>query len=123
MDWAYLASLFDHKGNLNLIKVKGKEYIQLRFYSKKLEVVGAIQEFLECGSIYMKELSKKNKKWSDSFELTITSKQEIFLILNQMLPYLIIKQDFVKDTLVNHPLFEDKQILTPQKELNRVYIG
>ena len=122
MDWAYTASLFDHKGNINFIKVKGRNYMQLRFYNKQQEVLEEIKEFLDCGSIYTKELSKRNKKWRDSFELTITSKKEIFFVLNQMLPYLITKQKAVENILLNHPLFEEKQILKAPKEYVS-YIG
>jgi len=46
-----------------MIKANGKEYAQLRLYSSHKETLEEVQRFLECGNIYHKELSKKNKKW------------------------------------------------------------
>lgn len=107
VDWSYVASLFDHKGNINLLKVKGKEYIQLRLYSRDEKILKEIKTFLDCGNIYKKELSKKNRKWKDQFELTITTKEDIFLVLTQITPFLKVKQKEIQQLLSTHKLFRD----------------
>lgn len=107
VDWSYVAGLFDHRGNLNIINVNGKEYIQLRLYSKDKETLEEIKKFLECGNIYHKELSKKNKNWSDRFELTITTKEDIYIVLTQILPFLVRKKKEIETILKTHKLFKD----------------
>ena len=102
MDWSYIAGFFDQKGNINIIKVKGREYIQIRFYSDSKDILEKMQQFLECGRIYVNKLSKKNKRWHDRFELTITSIEDIFIVLSQILPFLFIKQAKVENLLINH---------------------
>ena len=94
-----------------MIKANGKEYAQLRLYSSHKETLEEVQRFLECGNIYHKELSKKNKKWKDSFELTITSKEDIYIVLTQIFPYLLKRKQEVKMVLKTHQLFKDfKQV-------------
>lgn len=107
VDWSYVASLFDHKGNLNLINVNGREYFQLRIYSSHKDTLEEVKEFLECGNIYHKKLSRKNKNWKDKFELTITTKKDIFIVLTQMLPFLMRKKKEVESILKTHKLFKD----------------
>ncbi len=106
MDWSYVAGLFDRSGNINKIKVKGREYIQLRFYNSHKGILEEIQHFMGCGRIYVKKLSKRNTKWRDRFELTITTKKDIFTVLSEMLPFLVVKQDRVYDILTNNVLFK-----------------
>lgn len=107
MDWSYVAGFFDRSGNINKIKVKGHEYIQLRFYSSHKGILEEMQRFIGCGKIYTKKLSKRNAKWHDRFELTITARRDIFVVLSEMLPFLVVKQDKVGDILTTHALFED----------------
>ena len=121
-NWPYVASLFDHRGNINLIKVKGKEYIQLRLYSSK-EVLEAIKEFLGCVNIYVKELNKKNPNWKDAYELIITTRKDTYIILNRMMPFLVAKQDKAI-SLLKHTYFEVFQPIRQEKEKEeRRYIG
>ncbi len=107
VDWSYVAGLFDHKGNLNTITSNGREYLQLRLYSSHKETLEEVKKFLECGNIYHKQLSRKNKNWKDSFELTITSKEDIYIVLAQILPYLIKKKQEVEKVLRANKLSKD----------------
>ena len=107
VDWSYLAGLFDHKGNLNVLNVNGREYFQLRIYSSHKATLEEVQKFLACGNLYQKQLSKKNKNWKDNFELTITSKEDIYIVLVQMLPYLVKRKKEIEGTLKKHKLFKD----------------
>ena len=114
MDWSYVAGLFDRSGNINRIKVKGREYLQIRFYNSNKEILEEIQHFIGFGRIYVKELSKRNTNWHDRFELTITTAKEIFIVLSEMLPFLVVKQEKVADIISHHVLFKD--ILSELKE-------
>lgn len=107
VDWSYVAGLFDHKGNLNILNVKGKEYFQLRIYSSHKETLEEVKKFLECGNIYHKQLSKKNKNWSDQFELTITTKEDIYIVLTQILPFLVKRKVEVEKVLKQHKMFKN----------------
>lgn len=107
MDWSYVSGFFDRSGNINEIKVKGHKYIQLRFYSNHKGILEEIQRFTGRGRIYVKKLSKKNVKWRDRFELTVTATKDIFIVLCEMLPFLVVKQDKVYGILTNHPLFKE----------------
>ncbi len=90
-----------------MINANGREYFQLRLYSDHKETLEEVQKFLECGNIYQKKLSKKNKNWSDSFELTITTKEDIYIILTQILPFLVKRKEEVEQLLKTHKLFKD----------------
>ncbi len=107
VDWSYVAGLFDHKGNINMITSNRREYLQLRLYSSHKETLEEVQKFLECGNIYHKQLSKKNKNWKDSFELTIASKEDIYIVLAQIYPYLIKKKQEVGKVLRANKLSKD----------------
>lgn len=127
MDWSYVAGLFDRSGNINNIKVKGREYLQIRFYSNNKGILEEIQHFIGCGKIYVKKLSKRNIKWHDRFELTITAAKEIFIVLSEMLPFLIVKQEKVAAIISHHALFRDMlselKEETEEKEEYVSYIG
>lgn len=113
VDWSYVAGLFDHKGNLNVLNANGREYFQLRIYSSHKATLEEVQKFLECGNIYQKQLSKKNKNWNDSFELTITTKEDIYIVLTQIFPYLVKRKQEIEKILKTHKLFKDfKEVST-----------
>ena len=100
-----------------MIKANGKEYAQLRLYSSHKKTLEEVKKFLECGNIYQKQLSKKNKKWKDSFELTLTSKEDIYIVLTQILPYTVKRREEIEKLLKTHKLFKDfKEVSKEAKE-------
>jgi len=123
MNYEYIAGLFDHKGNINHIRVKNREYLQLRIYSKSRAVLNKIKDFINCGNIYVKEFSKKNPKWKDNFELTLTSKDEIFTLLGKLLPFLVEKKEDAENLLIRHPSFESYDLNEKIKKEQVSYIG
>lgn len=124
MNWQYIASLFDHKGNINFVNVKGKQYMQLRIYGSDPNVLNMIHEFIGRGNIYMKQLSSKNPNWSNRFELTITNSKHIFEVFTQMMPFLLSKKDKVDELLANYPLFQELRAAEKSKKDSHLrYIG
>ena len=103
MDYQYLAGFFDGEGNINVLKIKGRFYLQLRFYNTERIVLDEIVGFLNVGKIYSRQREGANR----IYELYITKREVIKKILTNLLPFLIIKKkhaQFVLDKIDLWPL-------------------
>lgn len=91
MHWAYIAGYFDGEGNAGLYPNRGKKLVRLSWYNTHLASLIAIQEFMGCGHIRERQVRNLSKK--RSFVLSISRRAHVIKVIDQMLPYLIIKRD------------------------------
>lgn len=90
----YLAGLLDGEGSIYIGSRKEGKYIN---YNARFQIVNTNFEVMNWvknkfgGLTFIRERSKKNKKWKDSMEWFTTVKELDYLLI-KLMPYLIIKK-------------------------------
>lgn len=96
---AYIAGLIDGEGSIGLVKHKEKKcprgwyydpYVSISNTSEKL--MKYIKEVTGIGFYRKKQFKNFNKKWKVPLEWRVCARKEIINLLEQVLPYLIIKK-------------------------------
>jgi len=97
---AYLAGFIDGDGCLTVHKQKRSRKdqnftyyfrVNMQVANRHLGVLQWMQKVTKCpGSLYKRNLNRKNPSWSDAWSLRWNSKQ-MYTILKQIRPYMIMK--------------------------------
>jgi len=98
MTWEYIAGFFDGEGCVNVYPNGNTQRVAVTLTQGNPEVLEVIQEFLEDmgipSAIYAKSSSRS--QW---FVLSITAREQVKLVLENLTPYLIVKQPAAIKTL------------------------
>lgn len=93
MTWKYIAGFFDGEGS---VSHNGKGF-RVTLPQTNRKVLESIQNFADSG--YVIEITKRKAHWKDSWVYYIAKQKEVFMFLQHIAPYLIVKQRVVIEAL------------------------